>query len=303
MRDLERRGRTRVTYGRPPPMQDLARAPRCAPRSARDAPPPLPCPSCPKSRPRCACCAPPASGASSATCARCTPAPCARCRPTMPRGSIGRRIVAVERVGKHQTLALDDGSAVHAHFRMTGDWHVGRVGDPLPALRARRARSRRRDPVALVDPRALGGLRWHAGRRASRAAHRPGRVGQEFEAPRCVRRCAAAASRSSRHCSTSASSPASATSTRRRRAGWRRSILASSRAALGTVRCTRLVAAIRQVLARRARRSRTLSGRRVARAAARLRARGRAVHAVRRSGPTPRAGGPLDVLLRRCQRR
>lgn len=35
-----------------------------------------------------------------------------------------RRVVRVERRGKHQLMHLDDGSTLHAHFRMNGDWLV-----------------------------------------------------------------------------------------------------------------------------------------------------------------------------------
>jgi Formamidopyrimidine-DNA glycosylase len=35
-----------------------------------------------------------------------------------------RLCVLVERRGKHQLIGLDDGRVVHAHFRMTGDWHM-----------------------------------------------------------------------------------------------------------------------------------------------------------------------------------
>ena len=44
----------------------------------------------------------------------------------------GARVVSVTRRGKHQLLALDDGRTVHAHFRMTGDWTIDHVDDPLP---------------------------------------------------------------------------------------------------------------------------------------------------------------------------
>lgn len=38
-----------------------------------------------------------------------------------------RRIIRVERRGKHQLLHLDDGSILHVHFRMNGDWILGRT--------------------------------------------------------------------------------------------------------------------------------------------------------------------------------
>lgn len=74
---------------------------------------------------------------------------------------VGRRVAAVERHGKHQVLALDDGTALHAHFRMNGDWHVGSI-DAAPERFARAALdlddgSR----ISLVDSRALATLSRH----------------------------------------------------------------------------------------------------------------------------------------------
>lgn len=72
----------------------------------------------------------------------------------------GRRVEAVDRRGKHQWIALDDGSTLHAHFRMTGDWDVAPTSQPLaPHARAALDLSDG-TTVALVDPRALGSLVW-----------------------------------------------------------------------------------------------------------------------------------------------
>lgn len=70
----------------------------------------------------------------------------------------GHRIVAVDQRAKHQLLVLDDGRAIHAHFRMAGDWEVDRVGDELP--RSARATFDLDDGsrLLLVDPRALSTL-------------------------------------------------------------------------------------------------------------------------------------------------
>ena len=67
----------------------------------------------------------------------------------------GHRIVAVEQRAKHQLLVLDDGRAIHAHFRMAGDWSVDRGGAELP--RSARAAIELDDGsrLLLVDPRAL----------------------------------------------------------------------------------------------------------------------------------------------------
>jgi formamidopyrimidine-DNA glycosylase len=48
------------------------------------------------------------------------------------RSLVGARVSRVERRGKHQLLHLDDGRVVHAHFRMSGDWHVDRDNGPEP---------------------------------------------------------------------------------------------------------------------------------------------------------------------------
>lgn len=73
----------------------------------------------------------------------------------------GRRIADVLRRGKHQLLLLDDGSVLHAHFRMNGDWHVAPTGDPLPAHARATLDLDDGTRVALVDSRALGSLVWH----------------------------------------------------------------------------------------------------------------------------------------------
>ena len=79
---------------------------------------------------------------------------------TDPDALRGRCVVAVERRGKHQLLALDDGSTLHAHFRMAGDWCVVAAGETPRYARAVLDLDDRR-AVALVDPRALATLTWH----------------------------------------------------------------------------------------------------------------------------------------------
>lgn len=70
----------------------------------------------------------------------------------------GHRIAAVEQRAKHQLLMLDDGRALHVHFRMAGDWTIDRVGDELPrsARAAIELLSGRR--LLLTDPRALSSV-------------------------------------------------------------------------------------------------------------------------------------------------
>lgn len=80
----------------------------------------------------------------------------------------GRRIVTVEPRGKHQLLRLDDGRALHAHFRMAGDWAAGTLADELP--RHARLQLLLYDGwVALVDPRALATVALREGDDASLA--------------------------------------------------------------------------------------------------------------------------------------
>ena len=73
----------------------------------------------------------------------------------------GARVVGVERRGKHQLVRFADGRVLHAHFRMNGDWWVGRDDEPAPpharALISLDDGSR----VALVDSRALATLALH----------------------------------------------------------------------------------------------------------------------------------------------
>lgn len=70
----------------------------------------------------------------------------------------GRRIVAVERRGKHQRLHLDDGAAIEVHFIMTGDWEILAAGAVEPAHVRASIVLDDGSRVALVDPRALGKL-------------------------------------------------------------------------------------------------------------------------------------------------
>lgn len=97
-----------------------------------------------------------------------------RCMTPAERAAVaGRRVTRVERRGKHQLLHLDDGSVLHVHFRMAGDWAVGHVRDPVPpharALLAFRDGTR----VALVDPRALSTVSLHRSAEAALPALGP----------------------------------------------------------------------------------------------------------------------------------
>ena len=70
----------------------------------------------------------------------------------------GRTVVGVERRGKHQLLRLDDGRALHVHFRMAGDWVMDRGADPLPPHARLALSCDDGTRVVLVDPRALASV-------------------------------------------------------------------------------------------------------------------------------------------------
>ena len=82
--------------------------------------------------------------------------------PAELRSLEGRRVTAVDRRGKHQLLRLDDGRVLHVHFRMAGDWDVGRESDPPPRHARALFTFTGGERVALVDSRALCTLTLHA---------------------------------------------------------------------------------------------------------------------------------------------
>jgi len=73
----------------------------------------------------------------------------------------GATIRGVERRGKHQLFVLEDGRLLHAHFRMTGDWHLGRADEPLPRFARAAIVLKGGSRVVLDDPRALSTLDVH----------------------------------------------------------------------------------------------------------------------------------------------
>jgi formamidopyrimidine-DNA glycosylase len=85
-----------------------------------------------------------------------------RISPARRRALRGARIAAVERRGKHQLLVLEDGRVLHAHFRMTGDWEMGRADDELPRFARASIVFSDGSRVVLDDPRALSTLELHA---------------------------------------------------------------------------------------------------------------------------------------------
>jgi formamidopyrimidine-DNA glycosylase len=67
----------------------------------------------------------------------------------------GRSIARVDRRGKHQLAVLDDGSTLHVHFRMTGDWVVRLPGAELPRFARFILELENGSRIVLADPRAL----------------------------------------------------------------------------------------------------------------------------------------------------
>lgn len=74
----------------------------------------------------------------------------------------GATVRSVDRRGKHQLLMLDDGRVLHAHFRMTGDWHVDSVDHELPRFARASITFDDGTRVVLEDPRALSTLELHS---------------------------------------------------------------------------------------------------------------------------------------------
>lgn len=81
--------------------------------------------------------------------------------PSAARRLVGAQVLSVERRGKHQLIRLGDGSTLHVHFRMTGDWETGLTRDPLPPYARVVINFTDGSRVALTDPRALSTLTLH----------------------------------------------------------------------------------------------------------------------------------------------
>jgi len=85
-----------------------------------------------------------------------------RLSPARLKSLRGARVRDVERRGKHQLFILDDGRILHAHFRMTGDWHMDRADSDLPRFARAAIAFTDGSRVVLDDPRALSTLDLHA---------------------------------------------------------------------------------------------------------------------------------------------
>ena len=82
----------------------------------------------------------------------------ARVAPSRLRSLVGARVDRIERRGKHQLLHLGDGRALHAHFRMAGDWVVNTAAAPPPRFARAVVELDDGARIWLVDPRALSTL-------------------------------------------------------------------------------------------------------------------------------------------------
>ncbi len=78
------------------------------------------------------------------------------------RRASGQSVVRVERRGKHQLIHLNDGSLLHIHFRMNGDWEFTRVSELLPRFARVTFDLDDGARVSLTDSRALCTVRYHA---------------------------------------------------------------------------------------------------------------------------------------------
>jgi formamidopyrimidine-DNA glycosylase len=87
----------------------------------------------------------------------------ARLAPSRLRSLAGLRVDRVERRGKHQLLHLDDGRALHAHFRMAGDWLIDRTAALPPRFARAVVELDDGARIWLVDPRALSTLEVREG--------------------------------------------------------------------------------------------------------------------------------------------
>lgn len=81
-----------------------------------------------------------------------------RIPPRALRSLRDHRVVSVLQRAKHQLLVIDDGRAVHVHFRMAGDWSIDRVDDELPPKARAAIEFTGGKRLLLVDPRALSAV-------------------------------------------------------------------------------------------------------------------------------------------------
>jgi formamidopyrimidine-DNA glycosylase len=73
----------------------------------------------------------------------------------------GLSIDNVERRGKHQLLRLSDGSCLHVHFRMNGDWLLSDSGREVDRFTRAAIELEDGTRAELNDRRALSAISWH----------------------------------------------------------------------------------------------------------------------------------------------
>ena len=78
--------------------------------------------------------------------------------PARARLAKRRRIVSVERRGKHQLIHLDSGDTLVVHFRMNGDWEFGTTAEPLDRFARAVIELTDGTRISLVDRRALSSI-------------------------------------------------------------------------------------------------------------------------------------------------
>jgi len=78
--------------------------------------------------------------------------------PAQSRSAKGKRIVKIERRGKHQLIHLDSGDTLVVHFRMNGDWEIGTTADTLDRFARAVIELTDGTRISLVDSRALSSI-------------------------------------------------------------------------------------------------------------------------------------------------
>ena len=99
----------------------------------------------------------------------------ARRLPAQAAGALaGRAVDGVDRRGKHQIIRFTGGGVVLVHFRLNGEWEIGRAGDAAPRFSRVAITLTNGTRVSLVDSRALSTLEF-----ASTAESKLPRMGPE----------------------------------------------------------------------------------------------------------------------------
>lgn len=78
--------------------------------------------------------------------------------PSQSRAAKGKRIVKIERRGKHQLIHLESGDTLVVHFRMNGDWEIGATADTLHRFARAVIELVDGTRISLVDSRALSSI-------------------------------------------------------------------------------------------------------------------------------------------------